>query len=331
MKKLVKIYDKNEPQEFGLSEANMVEDGNGPGVVNLDSSPIKKHGPGRKSSHSSGNVYTDIVTEDSNTAKKKKDTYESRIEKGYNPQVQLIGGALAQANEMYATVDEELKKYKERPGYGGRSRNLAMSNLMNTQVSLINTRITAIRELNSIRNKINDLVMKHDQVMKDSGDENSDYMIMKAYQGLLNANQLKMPQFVSPLHPTTINTGYNLVGQQVPSSNIGSSPIITDDGSGVNMAMNPTSVQGMTPIQQQMVLEKNPSIKTVVVYNQSTGNKYFDVIDVTSGRSIPNVPRPGNFLLDDMRIDARSGLATNSNANMSYPLVVTGTRAMDEL
>lgn len=330
MKKLIEIYDKEEPREFGLSAETMVDDGNEAGVVNIGST-IKKKGPGRPSGHSSGNVYTDIVTEDSNTAKKVKDTYEKKVEKGYAPQVQLIGGALAQANEMYAAVDEELKKYRERPGYGGRSRNIAMSNLMNTQVSLINTRITAIRELNSVRNKINDLVIKHDQIMKDSGDENSDYMIMKAYQGLLNANQLGMPQFMSPLHPTTINTGHNLVGQQVQSANIGSAPIITDDGSGVNMAMNPTSIQGMTPIQQQMVLEKNPSIKTVVVYNQSTGNKYFDVIDVTSGRSIPNVPRPGNFLLDDMRIDARSGLATNSNANMSYPLVVTGTRAMDEL
>jgi hypothetical protein len=95
--------------------------------------------------------------------------------------------------------------------------------------------------------------------------------------------------------------------------------------------MNPMSMQNMTPIQQQMVLEKNPSIKPVVVYDQSTGNKYFDVVDVTTGRSIPNVPRPGNFLLDDMRIDTRTGLATNSNANMTYQLVVTGTRAMDEL
>ena len=78
-------------------------------------------------------------------------------------------------------------------------------------------------------------------------------------------------------------------------------------------------------------MEKNPNVKTVVVYNQTTGNKWFDVIDVTTGNSVPNIARPAEFLLDDMVPDFRNGIATNSNANMSFPLVLQGTRAIDEL
>ena len=80
-----------------------------------------------------------------------------------------------------------------------------------------------------------------------------------------------------------------------------------------------------------MVLEGNPNIKAVVVYNQSTGSKRFDVVDVSTGVSVPNVPRPAPFLLDDAKPDFRNGIALNSNANMSWPLVIEGTRAIDEL
>ena len=90
-------------------------------------------------------------------------------------------------------------------------------------------------------------------------------------------------------------------------------------------------MDSLNPIQQRMILEKNPNIKTVVVYDQSIGNKWFDVIDVTTGTSIPNVARPAQFLLDDIVPDFRNGVATNSNANMRYPLVLQGTRAIDEL
>ena len=80
-----------------------------------------------------------------------------------------------------------------------------------------------------------------------------------------------------------------------------------------------------------MISEKDPNIQTVVIYNQATGTKYFDVVNVQTGQSVPGIQRPGEFLLDDMRIDQRNGRAVNSNANMSFPLVIVGSRAMDEL
>ena len=83
-------------------------------------------------------------------------------------------------------------------------------------------------------------------------------------------------------------------------------------------------LSNMTPEQNAMRYEDNPNVKTVVVYDQSNGRKWFDVIDTSTGASIPNVPRPDDFLLDDTRPDLSNMVARNANINVTYPLVVVG-------
>ena len=68
-------------------------------------------------------------------------------------------------------------------------------------------------------------------------------------------------------------------------------------------------IGNLTPVQRKMISEKDPNIQTVVIYNQATGTKYFDVVNVQTGQSVPGIQRPGEFLLDDMRIDQRNGRA----------------------
>lgn len=326
MKQVVDIIKDDEERSYGINASNLVE-GINPNKV--EEPKPKKRGPGRpKSSTNTNNYpipnsYTDIVTEDKNSLQQKKNDYEKQVEKGYYPQAALISGVLRQTEQLYQSVEEQLKFYRENKSAGGKSRNLAMAELQNTQVSLMNTKLAAIREMNNMRNKINDLITKHDQMLKDTGEENSDKAVMDSYYALINAPRYGLPTFTQPLHPSSINTGVNLQGNVVTSS-----PIITDNNV---VPQQPISTESMNPIQQRMVLEKNPNIKTVVVYNQSTGDKWFDVVDVTTGQSIPNVPRPAQFLLDDVVPDFRNGVATNSNANMSYPLVLQGSRAIDEL
>lgn len=328
MKQVVDIV-KDEERSYGINVNNLVE-GINPNQSEVETKP-KKRGPGRPRSQSNqyptANSYTDIITDDKNSLQKKKDSYEKQIEKGYYPQAALISGVLSQTEQLYQTVEEQLKFYRENKSAGGKSRNLTIAELQNTQVSLINTKLSAIREMNNMRNKINDLTMKHDQMLKDTGEENSDKAVIDSYYALINAPRYGLPTFTQPLHPSSINTGINLQGNSVPST-----PIVTSVSGGDNIPNTIAQpIENMNPIQQRMILEKNPNIKTVVVYNQSTGDKWFDVVDVTTGQSIPNVARPAQFLLDDVVPDFRNGIATNSNANMTYPLVLQGTRAIDEL
>ena len=296
----------------------------------------KKRGPGRppRNSYNNANVYTDpdsIVK-----VNKGNNTPEAQYEKGYTITSKLLFGAIAQTEDIYRTVEGELEELRNHKAKGGKLRSQIMSEYMNTQMGLVNTKINAIRELNSIRHKVNDLVLKRLQADKEANDDNADKAVMDAYYALVNASNYGLPQMQAPLSPTTINTGVNLTGQRVQGTTINASDIITSS-SLVEPRNNPIDASfehykaNLTPIQRKMILDNDPNIKTVVVYDQSTGRKYFDVVNVSTGQSIPGVTRPGDFLLDNMRIDARNGIASNSNTNQSYPLVIVGTRVADEL
>ena len=98
----------------------------------------------------------------------------------------------------------------------------------------------------------------------------------------------------------------------------------------MDMASNTGDVQydnyinNLSPTQHMMLLENNPNIETVVVYDQNTGNRWFDVQDVTTGQSIPNTDRPDEMLVNDCIIDLNNGVARNSNLGVSYRLVLAG-------
>ena len=80
----------------------------------------------------------------------------------------------------------------------------------------------------------------------------------------------------------------------------------------------------LTPEQNRMRMESNPNIQVVVRYDQATGQRYFDVVDKVTGTSVPNYPRPDNFLLEDTTIDIHTGIARNRNINTVWPLVIEG-------
>ena len=79
-----------------------------------------------------------------------------------------------------------------------------------------------------------------------------------------------------------------------------------------------------------IMFEKNPNLQTVVVYNQTDQSKWFDIIDVTTGQSLPNIPRPPEKLLENMHIDIMNGTAKNIQTDQIYPLVLVGNRKLDE-
>ena len=325
LKQVIEFVEES-PKSYGFNTKS---------IVSSDASPIpvestKKRGPGRPS-RTNANMYTD----DSTIIKaNKNNSPEARYEKSYSDTSKMLYGAIAQTDIIYNNVEQELDNFRKNRSYGGRNRMQNISEFMNLQGTLVNTKINAIRELDSIRHKINDLVLKNKQIDKDAQDENSDKAVMDAYYALVNASTYGLPQMTSPLSPATINTGINLSGTQLNGSVISSGPDIVpanvDTTKNIDRSFEEYK-NNLTPVQRKMILDNDPNIKTVVVYDQSTGHKYFDVVNVQTGVSIPNVTRPADFLLDSMRIDARAGIAVNSNINQSFPLVIVGSRAIDEI
>ena len=326
-------FVKEPDRSFGFNVDSVVSDDK-KDLINLSSDPVpaRKRGPGRppKDATSTANTYTT----DNFVKSKKHETPEKQYEKGYSATVGILATAIQQADTIYNNIESELVNFRNNRSYGGKTRMMAMGELMNAQMGIINTKINAVRELDSIKHKINDLVMKRMQFDKEVNDENSDKAIMDAYYALVNSSQYGLTPMQSPLSPAAINTGVTMNGTSLHGSFINGANIIPANQSD-KQALQDQSFNdykaNLTPIQRKMILDNDPNIKTVVVYDQGSGRKYFDVVNVQTGQSIPGVPRPAEFLLDAMRIDARNGIATNSNVNQSYPLVITGTRVADEL
>lgn len=338
---------EDEQRTYGLSEENLIEKDSSAEPTVIDTTEEKlaskrKRGPGRPPKDAPVITYTNIVDDEDKSSKKGKNAVIKELEKGYSDTGKMLYETIAQSDMIYTNIDEELAQFKRSKMYGGKMRLQHMSNFMGVQMGILNTKISAVRELDAIRNKINDIALKKEQMMKDVKDENSDKVITDAYYAMLNAPKYGLPMINQPLAPQSINTGVNLSGSKIETSNVGTpgiastnislTDIVTVDGSTANIDTSFNQYRAnLSPVQRKMISEKDPSIQTVVVYNQATGSKYFDVVNVQTGQSIPGIERPAEFLLDNMRIDQRNGRAVNSNANMDFPLVITGTRAFDEL
>ena len=135
----------------------------------------------------------------------------------------------------------------------------------------------------------------------------------------------------------TVSNG--AINMSIPSSYINSNvgtPIITA-ANGQNYSDNSSEDTGfknymnnLTPEQNSMMQETNPYIETVLVYNQSDQNKWFEVIDTRTGQPVPNMPIPNDFVKDGCNVDIRHGIARNASLNQTYKLKLVGVRGDDE-
>ena len=340
MKQIIEIVDtKNNKNSFGFDHNKMIKSSPSDGSVLLPDIVPKKRGPGRPPKDPNKQLlYTNSDGIIKAQTEKNENNMQKELEDGYSNTNKLLYSAIAQADTMYLDINTQLDSMRNNRRANIKMQNI--SDLMNIQVGLINSKISAIRELNNARNKINDLIMKNKQLNKDTIDQNSDKQVMDAYYALLNAPQYGLPQIGQVLAPTTVNTGITLKGNNLQSDIIGSTMMpVNRDFNGNTVINNGYSVdsdfenykESLSPTQKRMIVGNDPNVKAVVVYDQSTGNKWFDIVNIQNGMSIPGVERPAEFLLDDMKLDFRNGLATNAKANLSYQLVLVGNRAIDEI
>ena len=218
----------------------------------------------------------------------------------------LLRSAVCQIDELQAMASEQLVSIKN-------SRTLKkkydyITDLTSTISNLVNTKVSAIREMNKTITDCNNLELKRvkDLKLNQAGEENDDKSIMDMYNAFISTplNQQIAPGITDL---SFLNGSTGLI-----RADIGADPM-----TGQAMQQEP-----MNSAQNMMRLEKNPDIKTVVVYDATTGNRFFDVINVKTGESIPNVEKPDPMFLEDTVIDERNRIARNTNLDMTYDLVV---------
>lgn len=221
----------------------------------------------------------------------------------------MLEGAIAQTDQLSAEVKEDIDTIRASKTL--KNKYTYITNLTASSASLISTKIAAIKEINSTISQSHKLELDRMKAIRDSEKEqNDDSRMMDLYKAFVNT---PVGTYASPNIPTIADM------TMAPEAN---------GIAAVQMGDLPPSQ--LTPEQARMRMENNPNIMTVVKFNQTTGQRYFDVIDRTNGASIPNYPRPDAFLLDNTVIDVHAMSARNKNLDTVWPLVMIGDTDVSE-
>lgn len=187
--------------------------------------------------------------------------------------------------------------------------------------SVISSKISAAREMNNTIKNCHELELKRVKEMKLDQAQDDNKAVMDAYNAFISMPVSSGPinGFSSPLGPMTSDfttMSGNLVRQAIGS----------DPEAGYNEYL-----ANMTPEQRMMLLEGNNNIKQVVMYNQDTGAASFEIMDMSTRKIIPGLPKKNNIYLSpgQCTFDFANGKVRNTNINETYDLICTDSKGME--
>lgn len=279
----------------------------------------KRRGRPRKSDNDS--TSTGIIRADSSTPEKVTGEVEDTpTAYSYMETTNMLRETLGQIDSLNAELMQEFNTVRH-------SR--TMKNKYNTLVglsenvgSLINNKISAIREINSAISKANDLDYKKlkDRKAAEAGVDDDKY-IADLYKSVMQNPQYNAPAPQLPqVDPSLFGSG--IVRADIKSGDINSNGPV--DAGYLNYMSN------LSPEQNMMMYESNPNVKQVVVFDASTGNKFFQVMDMSTGQVIPNVPVYDQMFMEDTTLDLKTKIAKNINLNETFPIVVINEGATSQ-
>jgi hypothetical protein len=140
---------------------------------------------------------------------------------------------------------------------------------------------------------------------------NDDKYIADLYQAFIQNPQNQPVSYTMPPINESI-VGSNIIRANIPNDTPAGG--VVDEGY-LNYISN------ITPEQNLMRYENNPNVKQVVVYDESTGAKFFQMMDMSTGEAIPNVPVYDDLIMQDTTLNLNTMTAKNLNLRESFPIV----------
>ena len=198
-----------------------------------------------------------------------------------------------------------------------KNKYMALTNISDNLGSLLSSKIAAIKEINSAITKSNDLdYKKYKDIKAAQGAMDDDKYIADLYKSFISNPQT---QAVNPSLPMQnipmINDG-SVMGSSIIRANVDQhGHIMGGDQAYLNYMSN------LSPEQNLMLYEQNPNVKQVVVFDHATGNKFFQMMDMSTGQVIPNLPVYDQDFMADTTLDLAKGIAKNLNLNETFPIV----------
>ena len=191
----------------------------------------------------------------------------------------------------------------------------ALTDISENIGSLISSKISAIREINSAITKSNDLdYKKYKDIKAAQGAMDDDKYIADLYKSFISNPAMQATEPIMPQMPM-INQG-SMMGSSIIRANVDNNGnIMGGDQAYLNYMSN------LSPEQNLMLYEQNPNVKQVVVFDHATGNKFFQMMDMSNGQVIPNLPVYDQDFMSDTTLDLAKGIAKNINLNETFPII----------
>lgn len=272
--------------------------------------PAKKRGRPKKDQSQSNGVYVPSEGSSNLQQYQSNDSYMDT----YNETNMLLKGAIVQIDTLASEIKTDIDSVRSSKTLKNKYRYI--TDMTGTTGSLIGAKVSAIKELNASITNAHNLDLKRAKdlsTMKAQDEQNDDKRIMDLYSAFVNT-------------PTSSGA---ILGPSIQDTTLmGINGIVRADATPAGMGMDmgySNYLNNLSPEQNRMRMESDPNVETVVVFNQDTGQRAFDVIDKNTGQSIPNYTRPDSFLLEDTSIDISRGIARNTQLDQTYKLVVIGS------
>lgn len=323
--KMAKLFSTVTPEEMvdspslsiKLPELNFgsLSDGKGGLSLKLNAPPpenSKKKTTKRstKKTSASTGVVTDTVTQRDDMITTNK-PYETK----YQETTGMLKMAIGQLDGLLTETISDANMVRASRTL---KRKYDLLSLLNSNASnIIGNKISAIREINNSISKCNDLELKRMKELNLAASaEDSDKKIMDMYQAFIS-----MP----------VGDGMNMEGPNLQSvaNSLSTGNVITGTTIGEDDAAYQSYLANMNPSQRLNMYESNPNVKQVVVYDQQTGARYFEVMDVSTGEVIPGVDKHDSMFLEGVTLDLEHKIARNIDLGESYPIVVVGEPVMN--
>ena len=219
----------------------------------------------------------------------------------YRDTTNMLQHTVMQLDTLASELKQDLNAVRAMRNTTAKYKYEAIGTIGGTMSNLLRNKIEAIREINKTITDTNKMeISKYKEIGDLNAKKSDDERIMDMYNAFIN-----MPVGTynpSMGFPTTIDATTGAV-------------------SSYPMGASTAPPQNITPEMNRVLMDGDPNIQTVVITDPTTGQYAFDVIDKSTGQSVPNYPRPGQMILEDLQINAREGVAVNKNLGLEYPLV----------
>lgn len=227
----------------------------------------------------------------------------------------LLHETLGQIDAINAEMVQEFNAVRHNRTM--KNKYMVLNNLAENIGSLLNNRISTIKEINNCISKSNDMdYKKYKDIQAAKATMNDDKYVADVYQAFMaNPQQNLAPTYQMPaVDPSVYGSGIVRANVTRDQLNTGANGAPMDVGY-LNYLSN------MTPEERLMRYESDPDVKQVIVYDASTGSRFFQVMNTRTGEVISGVPTYDESILEDTTLDLNTGIGKNLNLNESFPII----------